>query len=188
MQKTTVTFEEVYTNEYISTSVSILVEKQIKKMPFLKTFQDDITQEIWLAINKAIINFDYQKNISVETFFRRVVENKIINVCRYFFNNEIKKSYLELSIDSFQVSSRLAKDYVKIINMSIDIHSAIAELPIEMQKVCALILDGNSFAEISRTLNVSQSSLYHFYIYPIRKVFFEKNLQKYLKISEDFLF
>ena len=77
-------FNDVYTDAYIRESVEVATELQVSKFPVLATFKDDIKQELWIYIAKAVKQFDPKRGVAVNTFLRNVIDRRIINICQHY--------------------------------------------------------------------------------------------------------
>ena len=77
----TTNFEEVYANAYVRESVETLVATTARQYPMLANYQDDIRQELWLAINKHLPKFSPDKS-TLNTFCRMVLETALKEIRR----------------------------------------------------------------------------------------------------------
>jgi DNA-directed RNA polymerase specialized sigma24 family protein len=81
----TINFEEVYANAYVRESVETLVTTTARQYPMLTNYQDDIRQELWLAINKSLPQFNPDKS-NLNTFCRIVLETALKEIRRGYFS------------------------------------------------------------------------------------------------------
>ncbi len=176
-----IAFEEVYANTYIRTSVSVFVEQQTRLYPILASHGDDIEQELWICIARALRLFHVDGTASVETFVRKVIERRINNIRDLFLTEVSKRQFFSENIDDKTELPVFTKNTVKLADLRMDLETVMENLTEKQRDVCAWIMRGDSFSQIAKRLGMQESSFFHFYIYPIRREFQKENLQKYLE-------
>lgn len=176
-----ISFEEVYANAYIRESVSVFVEQQTRLYPILASHGDDIEQEMWICISRAIRLFRIDGAASVETFVRKVIERRINNIRDLFFTESSKRQFYSEDIDCKPEIPIYTKDRITLADLRMDLAVAMKNLTAEQRMVCLWIMRGDTFTAIAKRLGIPESSFFHFYIYPIRNEFKKEKMEKYLE-------
>ena len=175
-----INFDDVYANSYIYKSVEVTTEQLARKFPALASYQDDIRQELWIFIAKAIDQYDPERGGSLETFFRNVIEKRSFNVRRHLIatiGNPVLLSCIDTE-DDFPAYSR---DEIRQIDLQMDLAVVLERLSPIQRQICQWIMDGVPMKAIARRLKIPYSSLFHFYINDIRNVFQKEKMEKYLE-------
>lgn len=175
-----INFDDVYANAYIRESVGITTERLIRRIPSLASFRDDIRQELWIYIAQAVDQYDSERGVSVATFFRNVMEKRIVDIRRRFFaanSNEM----LHCSMDAEDGYSAFAKDEIRLTELRMDLTAVMKRLSPTQRQICRWIMDGASMRGIARRMKIPYSSLFHFYVNGIRDEFEKEKMQKYLE-------
>ena len=181
MNNTKITFDDVYTNKYIQESVSAVARKAVKAFPALVNLIDEIKQDLWLEINKALPAYDPQK-VSIETFFRVVIDRRSINIIRRYQASLCKDV---VSIEDLNESDLVDRNNsIKRFCMMHDLKAVFQTLPPEQKRVCRLIMQGHSQLQVAKRMGISPSYLSAKYIRPIRQRFKEANLDQYLNEND----
>ena len=178
MQK--ITFEEVYSNEYIRQSIAVIVDRQTRAFPILATYADDIEQELWIHVSKALRRFSSDGSASLESYVRMVLDRRIHNVVKKYFSVSSINTFNADSIDSAEALAIYGKDEIALRNLRMDLKAVLTRLTPKQRLFCKWIMHGETFADIAERLKLSESSFYYLYIYPIREVFKSEKLEKYL--------
>lgn len=176
-----ISFEEVYANAYIRKSVAIFVEQQTRLYPILASHGDDVEQELWICISRAIHLFRINSEASIETFVRKVIERRINNIRDRYFSETSKRQFFSENIDDTPDLPIYAQDNVRLADLRMDLSVAMKKLTEDQCRVCGWIMRGDTFSDIAKRLKISESSFFHFYIYPIRSEFKKEKIQKYLE-------
>ena len=172
-----INFNDVYANAYVRESVETLVEMTVRQYPMLASYNDDIRQELWIAINEHLPKFDQNKS-SINTFLGRVVLGSAMKEVRrkYFSQRSISSRTMtelneEISADYTHnnVESNLLAEDVKIV---VDTLS-----PIQKQ-ICESLMDGLSINHVAQSLNIPVATLYKYHIPALRKIFIRAGLKK----------
>lgn len=176
-----VRFEEVYANKYIQESVKNVVGQVVKTNPALSLYADDMEQELWIHINRSVKRYSSNKGTSIESFFRGVIDRRIKNVKKMFFSKidpiNISKEELD-SEDALQFAGR--NDH-RLMMMKMDVATVMEQLSPQQRQICNWIMEGDTHADIARRLGIPESKFYYRYIYPLRQIFKDKNLDNYLE-------
>lgn len=176
---TTVTFEAVYANAYIRKSVSVTIARQARQYPVLAAHTEDMEQQLWLCIAKAVEDFDNDA-AKVETFVRAVIERRINNIRRCYFTESARRQYSSIPLDQDDELPIYAQNDIHLVNLRMDLADTLKNLDEQSRQVCHWIMDGHTFSAIAKRLGVSESTFYFLYVHPIRREFQKENLQNYL--------
>lgn len=172
-----INFDDVYANAYVRESVETLAAATVRQYPMLVNEEEDIRQELWIAVNKRLPLFDSEKS-SIETFCRRVLENALKDIRRRYFTSQSITSRTALNIDAASVLDECRNDEIARIMLIADVRSIVMSLDPVQQSICEMIMDGYSMRQIAANKNISVGLLYKKYLVPLRKIFIEAGLQK----------
>lgn len=178
MQK--ITFEEVYSNEYIRQSIAVIVDQQTRTFPILASYADDIEQELWIHVSRALRRFSTNGSASVESFIRAILDRRIHNVIKKYFSVSSINTFNAEPLDSVEALAIREKDEIRQLNLKMDMKTVLGKLTPMQKKICRWIMQGEPFSCIAERLNLSESSFYFLYVYPIREIFKSEKLEKYL--------
>jgi RNA polymerase sigma factor (sigma-70 family) len=173
----TINFEEVYANAYVRESVETLVATTIRQYPMLVNYEDDIRQELWIAINNHLQLFIPAKS-SLDTFFRLVLENALKDIRRGFFSN--KSIFCRNASDLDLCESRMEPqtDDVNRAMLIADVRAVIKTLDPIRKSICELLMDGYTMREIAAYHKISVGILYKKHLTPIKKIFIQAGIKK----------
>ena len=173
-----INFEDVYANAYVRESVETLVEMTVRQYPMLASYEDDIRQELWIAIARRISRFNANMS-SIDTFCRRVMNNALKDIRRRYFSGKSISTRNTVELDD--VDSRGGEpgnDYVDRAMLIADVRAVLATLSPIQKSICEMIMDGCPIREISERHNIPIVRLYRHYLNPLKKFFAEAGLQK----------
>ena len=141
------------------------------KYPMLANYQDDIRQELWLAIKKHIPQFSPDKS-SMNTFCRMVLETALKEIRRFYFTNKsiAARNTSEISPDydaEFEKNDTLRKIMIS------DVHAVLNTLSPMHQSICKLLMKGWTVRDIVRYHNLSIPAFYKFHLEKIKQAFVE---------------
>ena len=185
MTEQNLTFDDVYADDYIQESVETAVAEIVKAHPELKMYDDDIKQEIWLDINKALPRFNIVGKATMKTFFRRVIDCRAKNVVRNFLHGTKYFSFLSATPD-WDWEENLICDTARLMCLQNDVNAVVRTLPPRQKAICNLIMAGYSIQQIAKQLKISASYIVEKLIPAIRKRFEEEGLEDYLHPTEQF--
>ncbi len=142
---------------------------------------DDLIQEGWIALDKALQNFDYSGNVLFFTYAYICIERHIITYCRrnanyknYPLNNSESDDIIYSIKDNNYEPSLEFERY----NLEKEVNKFLNSLDIEYSSVFELRYNGFSYKEISELLDLPISTI-DGRIYRIRK-----DLHKILKMGD----
>ena len=176
-----ISFDDVYADAYVRESVEFTTEHLIRRIPSLSSYRDDIRQELWIYIAQAVDQYDPERGGSLATFFRNVMERRIIDVWRHFFTmngNEMS----HCSLDTENDLPVYAKNDARLTELRMDFAVVIERLTPIQRQICQLLMDGLSLRNVAARLGIPFSSFMHRYIRPIRDEFRKENIEKYLDL------
>ena len=174
-----INFDDVYANAYVRESVEVVAEQLVKQFPALTIFQDDIKQELWIYIFRAIEKFDPDRGCSLETFFRNLIDIRSIDICRRYLNPDARLQSLD-DMDEEELPVFSCPE-TRLLSLRMDLALVMRRLTPEQRQVCQWIMDGLSLRAIARKLNVSDSNFFFLYVCPIRDEFRKEKMEEYLK-------
>ena len=172
----TTNFEEVYANAYVRESVETLVATTARQYPMLANYQDDIRQELWIAINKSLPQFNPDKS-NLNTFCRIVLETALKEIRRGYFS---QRSISE-RINTAPINEELAAYSNDDIDRSIlceEVNDLVEKLSPIRKKICGLLMDGHSMNDVARILHIPIGSLYKHHISVLRIQFTKAGFKK----------
>jgi len=175
-----INFDDVYANAYVRESVEVTTEQLARKFPALASCQDDIRQELWIYIAKAVDQYDPERGGSLETFFRNVIEKRSFNVRRHLIAT-IGSPAFQSSIDTEVNFPACSRNEIRLLELRMDLAVVMERLTPIQRQICQWIMDGVAMKAIARRLNIPYSSLFHFYIEDIRNEFQREKMEKYLE-------
>ena len=176
-------------DEYAIQLIKYKARHLVGHVGFTAEDRQDIEQDLIIDLLQRLSNFNPEK-AQHNTFVARVVDNKIASMIEA--RTTIKRDYRvtvisinEPLVDSdgdvmdhsetisqddyfFRINSSV-RSAVDQHDLNIDLHTAIAQLPEELQRLCQL-LSHDSISEVSRTTGCSRIKLYNA-LKRIRKVF-----------------
>ena len=82
-----ISFDDVYANAYVRESVETLVTITVHQYPMLAGYEEEIRQDLWLAISQRLSRFDSKKS-TIDTFCRRIINNAMKDIRRRYFTNK----------------------------------------------------------------------------------------------------
>ena len=176
-----INFNDVYADAYVRESVEITTDRLIRKIPSLASYRDDIRQELWIYIAQSVDQYDLERGGSPATFFRNVIERRIIDIRRHFFvvnGNEMS----HCSLDAEDDLPAYAKNDAQMIELRMDLAVVMERLTPPQRQICQLLMDGLSLRNIAARLGIPFSSFMHRHIRPIRDEFRKENIEKYLDL------
>lgn len=173
----TTNFEDVYANAYIRESVETLVATTARKYPMLANYQDDIRQELWLAVNKHIPKFNLDKS-SMESFFRLVLDQSLKDIRRKFFSNKSIFSRNTSDINSCESYVEPKNDDVNRAMLIADVRAVIMNLSPIQKSICNMIMSGYGMREIADHHKISVGTLYKQHLNQIKNIFSRAGLKK----------
>ena len=172
----TTNFEEVYANAYVRESVETLVATTARQYPMLANYQDDIRQELWLAISKFLPQFNPDKS-NLNTFCRIVLETALKEIRRGYFS---QRSISE-RINTAPINEELAAyshDDIDRFMLLKEVHALVQTLSPIQKKICVLLMDGYSINQVGKMLHISAGSLYRKHIFVLQKIFTKAGFKK----------
>ena len=174
-----INFSEVYADAYVRKSVEVTAEQLVRQYPALTIFQDDIKQDLWIYISRAVEKFDPARGCSLQTFFRNLIEIRTIDICRHYLNQDVRHhSFGEMDEEEIPVFTH---DENRLTSLRMDLALVMRRLTPEQRQVCQWIMDGLSLRAIARKLKVSDSNFFFLYVCPIRDEFRKEKMEEYLK-------
>ena len=174
-----INFDDVYADASVRNAVEVVTEQQIRKIPSLALYRDDIQQELWICIAKALEKFNLRHQCSLQTFLDNVIERRVINICRHFIS--IHGLFSGTVHDVNEDSPAFAQDSVRLAELRMDLAVVLERLSPTQRQICQWIMDGISMKGIARRMKIPYSSLFHFYVDGIRDEFEKEKMQKYLE-------
>ena len=173
-----INFEDVYANAYVRESVETLVEMTVRQYPMLVSYEDDIRQELWIAIARRISRFNASRS-SIDTFCRRVMNNALKDIRRRYFSDKSisARNTVELDDADFR-GGESGNDDVNRAMLIADVRAVMATLSSVQRSICEMIMDGCPKRDIAERHNISVALLYKKYINPMKIIFAEAGLQK----------
>ena len=174
-----INFDDVYADAYVRKSVEVAAEQLVRQFPALSIFQDDIRQELWIYIARAVEKYDPERGCSLQTFFRNVIDVRTIDICRRYLNQDARNLHFgDTNLDDeYPVYAR--EDF-RLILLRMDLAVVMQRLSPAQRQVCQWIMDGLSLRTIARKLGVSDSTFFFLYIRPIRDEFRKEKMEEYL--------
>ena len=173
-----INFNDVYADASVRNAVEVVTEQQIRKIPSLALYRDDIQQELWICIAKALEKFDSRHQCSLQTFLDNVIERRVINICQHFIS--VHGLFSGTVHDVNEDTPAFARDSVRLAELRMDLAVVLARLTTAQRQICEQIMDGKSLRTIAKELGVSDSSFFFLYIQPIRDEFRKEKMEKYL--------
>ena len=172
----TTNFEEVYANAYVRESVETLVATTARQYPMLANYQDDIRQELWLAISKCLPQFNPDKS-NLNTFCRIVLETALKEIRRGYFSNRC----ISERVNTAPINEELAVYSNDDINRSIlceEVNALVQNLSPLRKKICELLMDDHSINDVAKILHIPIGTLYKHQISALRKLFIKAGFEK----------
>lgn len=178
------TFDEVYTMPHVQESIRSLIDLNIHQFPVLASYADDIRQELLIALNKALPNYDGRAGI--KTFCRTCLENSIASIRRrYHRKQDLVLSYatdisdydddLEekgLPPEDVRAFVSQCRNTVEDDMLRMDINDAIHRLPKQTRVILEKLLDGESMTQIENSMQLSHSTIRRKHLDVIKKELF----------------
>lgn len=174
-----INFNDVYADASVRNAVEVVTEQQIRKIPSLSLYRDDIQQELWICIAKALEKFDSKHGCSLQTFLDNVIERRVINICQHFISAH--DLFSDTVHDVSENSPASARESIRMAELRMDLAVVMNRLTPTQRQICQWIMDGVSMKGIARMMKIPYSSLFHFYIAAIREEFQKEKMQKYLE-------
>ena len=173
-----INFDDVYANAYVRESVETLVEMTVRQYPMLTSYEDDIRQELWIAIARRLPRFNEQRS-SIDTFCRRVMNNALKDIRRRFFSSKTISSRTMVELDDGDTRcEEPGNDDVNRAMLIADVRAVLATLSPIQKSICEMIMDGCPKRDIAERHNISVALLYKKYIKPMKIIFAEAGLKK----------
>ena len=176
-----INFDDVYANAYVRRSVEVTTDRLIRRIPSLASYRDDISQELWIYIAQAVDQYDPERGGSLATFFRSVMERRIIDVLRHFFavnGNEMS----HCNLDAENVFPVYAKNDARLTALRIDLAVVFERLTPIQRQICQMLIDGHSLRSVANRLNLPFSTFMYRHIRLIRNEFRKEKIEKYLDL------
>lgn len=184
-------------DEYISRLIKKKARQLTEHHAFTKSDQEDIEQELWLALLQRSGNYDPEKS-SFHTFAYKVIQDKISDIIK---SNNTLKHLLRLSSSSLDDdvtdfdgdivarhetidqndymvrTGKLSRSKKELQDLSLDIEQSIAKLPKTIQEFCKNLL----FEDVSDISNRTGEPKYKLYrrIGKIRTILEKFDLNEY---------
>ena len=176
-----INFNDVYADAYVRESVEFTTDHLIRRITSLASYRDDIRQELWIYIAQAVDQYDPERGGSLATFFRNVIEKRIIDIRRHFFvMNGDEMSHC--SLDAEKNLPAYAKNDARLTELRMDLPVVMARLTPIQRQICQLLMDGLTLRNVAARLGIPFSSFMHRHIRSIREEFRKENIEKYLDL------
>ena len=172
----TINFEDVHANAYVRESVESLVATTVRQYPMLDNYQDDIRQELWLAINKHIPQFSPEKS-NLNTFCRIVLETALKEIRRGYFSQRCISERVNTAPINEELAAYSNDDIDRFILLE-EVNALVQTLSPLQKKICELLMDGYSINQVGKILHISAGSLYRNHIFPLQKIFTKAGFKK----------
>ncbi len=172
----TTNFEEVYANAYVRESVETLVATTARQYPMLANYQDDIRQELWLAINKHIPQFSPGKS-NLNTFCRIVLESALKEIRRGYFSNRCISERVNTAPINEELAAYSHDDIERFMLLN-EVNALVQTLSPLQKNICELLMDGHSMNAVARKLHIPIGSLYKYHISALRNLFIKCGFKK----------
>ena len=172
----TINFEDVYANAYVRESVESLVSTTVRQYPMLDNYQDDIRQELWLAINKHIPQFSPEKS-NLNTFCRIVLESALKEIRRGYFSNRCISERVNTAPINEELAAYSHDDIDRFV-LCKEVNAIVEDLSPIRKKICELLMDGHSMNDVARILHIPIGSLYKHHISALRILFTKAGFKK----------
>ena len=172
----TINFEDVYANAYVRESVESLVTTTIRQYPMLDNYQDDIRQELWLAINKHIPQFSPEKS-NLNTFCRIVLESALKEIRRGYFSNRCIYERVNTAPINEELAAYSHDDIDRFV-LCKEVNALVEDLSPIRKKICELLMDGHSMNDVAKILHIPIGSLYKHHISALRILFTKAGFKK----------
>ena len=172
-----INFDRVYANAYVRNSVETLATITAHQYPMLAIYEDDIRQELWLAIDRRLPLFDSTKS-SIDTFCRSVMNNALKDIRRRYFSSKSIFSYNATELDSNSSLKELGSDDVNRAMLIADVRTVVMSLTPTQRSICEMIMDGCTMRHIADHHNISVALLYKKYLSPLKIKFAHAGLRK----------
>ena len=178
------TFEEVYAMPYVQDSIRALIDQNVRQYPILASHEDDLRQELLIAIWKELPQFDPAR-ASLRTYLRTVLRSSIIKARReYFTETNLALAYAEdisnfdfcdedsiISKECRQTVVQLAQNPMELEMLRQDVAAVLKNVPADQREVAQRIMAGESLREIGRSLGLDHRLVKLRYVIPLREAF-----------------
>jgi RNA polymerase sigma factor (sigma-70 family) len=158
---------------------------------------DDLLQECLIHWYFSRDKYDTSRSAAQKTFMARVVRNKLANLAqeRQADKRKIEHHTISLSkplsdeeennlnlIDDIdeRKARGISSDVIDHIALKTDLSYALEKLTPQQQKICALLTEGRTIIEVSKSLKIHRSTIYDEKA-RIRKIFLKEGLKDYLE-------
>ncbi len=128
----------------------------------------DLTQEVFISMLKTIISFNESKS-SFKTWLYKISTYKVID---YYRSKKYNQSTLTVNIDYFDIEDESDfQNEVELKETVSDIRNVIARLDVSAQEIFRLrFYNDYTFSEISKALNLNESTIKTKYYSMIKKI------------------
>ena len=170
-----INFDDVYAKAYVRKSVEVLAATTTRQYPMLANYEDEIRQDLWIAINRKLSLFDPARG-AVDTFCRRVMNSALKDIRRKYFS---KKSIFNRNTVEMCSEASAGENWTEDVNRAIliaDVRALVMSLPPIQGSICRMIMDGWPMRRIAAHHKISIALLYRKYINPLKKNFAELGL------------
>jgi len=175
----TINFDDVYANAYVRESVDALVATTVHQYPMLSTYEDEIRQDLWIAVSRKLSLYNPEKS-SVDTFCRRVMNNALRDIRRKYFTNKSlsARNTLDFDFTSASVSGSLLTDDVNRAMLIADVRTFVMSLPPVHRSICHMIMEGRPMRQVAARHKISIALLYKKYLNPLKNDLIRIGLKK----------
>lgn len=180
------TFDEVYEMPHVQESIRSLIDLNVHQFPVLAPYADDIRQELLIALNKALPNYDGRAGI--KTFCRTCLENSIASIRRRYhrkqdlalsyasdisdFDDDLDENGKGLPPEDIRAFVSQCRNTVEEDMLRMDINDAIQRLPKQTRVILEKLLDGESMTQIENSMKLSHSTIRRKHLDVIKKELF----------------
>ena len=172
-----ISFDDVYANAYVRESVETLVTITVHQYPMLAGYEEEIRQDLWIAINRRLPLFDSEKS-SIDTFCRRVMNTALKDIRRGYFTSKSISARNTVELDADSRGGELVNDDVNRAMLAADVRAVVMSLPPVQRSICEMIMDGLSMRRVAKRHNISVALIYKKYLNPLRNRFVKAGLKK----------
>lgn len=178
------TFEEVYAMPYVQESIRAIIDQNVRQYPILASHEDDLKQELLVAIWKELPKYDSGK-ATIKTYLRLVMHSAMKTARREYFSEtnlslaladdiadyDFNDEDSTISQEKRQMMLQVTGDPMELEMLRKDVASVLEYLPEELRNIAQRIMDGESLRQIGESLGLDHNVVKYRYIRPLREAF-----------------